>query len=416
MRILMTMNVPYTRFEGGANRSNRHLLEGLAARGHRVAVVTPALAAPSSITHDQWRADLARRGVAVAADGAADRLVLNGVEVTAVREQRDMRAELRRVATDFQPDWILVASEDPSQTLLAAALDLAPQRVAYMALTPQLYPFGPEALYPGAERAELVRRCALVLCLCDIVASYIETHLGRPAAVYQPPHFGSGPFPVHDAFDGGAALLMNAGTVKGLPIVAGLARALPHRRFAAIPGYTTTPADRELLASLPNMELWGNEPDLDAIFARTAVLLMPSLWMESFGMAVVDAMLRGIPTLAADHGALPAAKLGTRYLLPVSPIVRYLDRLGPNMLPVPVVPEQDIAPWRSALEGLLSDRGLYADPPPCAPRRWPISTRCRSSRSSGCWPRRWPGRTVRPGRRKRFRRRRLPPPIPRRRR
>ena len=44
MKILMAMNVPYTRWHGGANRSNRALLEGLAARGHTVAVVTPQLA------------------------------------------------------------------------------------------------------------------------------------------------------------------------------------------------------------------------------------------------------------------------------------------------------------------------------------------------------------------------------------
>jgi hypothetical protein len=29
------------------------------------------------------------------------------------------------------------------------------------------------------------------------------------------------------------------------------------------------------------------------------------------------------------------------------------------MLPVPVVPEQDIAPWQHALSGLLSDRALH---------------------------------------------------------
>ena len=39
-------------------------------------------------------------------------------------------------------------------------------------------------------------------------------------------------------------------------------------------------------------------------------------------MVVVDAMLRGIPVLAADHGALPEAALGTARLLPVTPITR----------------------------------------------------------------------------------------------
>jgi len=51
MKILLTMNLPYTRVYGGANRSNRSLVEALAARRHSICVVVPALAATSSITH-----------------------------------------------------------------------------------------------------------------------------------------------------------------------------------------------------------------------------------------------------------------------------------------------------------------------------------------------------------------------------
>jgi len=102
-----------------------------------------------------------------------------------------------------------------------------------------------------------------------------------------------------------------------------------------------------------------NRKNLDDILHRTRVLLMPSLWVEGFGMAVVDAMLRGIPVLASNHGGLVEAKLGTDYLLPVNPIERFEDRLDENMLPVPIVPEQDIGPWRDALSGLLSDRALH---------------------------------------------------------
>ena len=76
-------------------------------------------------------------------------------------------------------------------------------------------------------------------------------------------------------------------------------------------------------------------------------------------MAVVDAMLRGIPVLASNYGGSVEAKLGTDYLLPVHPIERFEDYLDENMLPVPVVPEQDIGPWQSALSRLLSDRALH---------------------------------------------------------
>ncbi len=359
MKLLMTMNVPFTRSHGGANRSNRALLEGLAARGHTTAVVTPALASPSSITYETWRAELEAQGVTLYQGEHGVSFRQNQVDITAVPEPRHMRRAFLDVARRFAPDWLLVASEDPSQSLLAAALEACPDRVVYLALTPQLFPFGPESLYPGPERTEMVRRCALVCCLSRITADYIQTHADVTAHVYQPPHFGTGPFPQFHNFHDGAVLLMNACAVKGLPIFLNLAQALPHIAFAALPGYATTTEDRRMLQAYPNISLWQNAADLDRILSRTRALLMPTLWMESFGLAVVDAMLRGIPVLASDHGALPEAKLGTEFLLPVRPITQYRDELGDNFLPLPVVPPQDVGPWQDALSKLLGDESVY---------------------------------------------------------
>jgi hypothetical protein len=70
-------------------------------------------------------------------------------------------------------------------------------------------------------------------------------------------------------------------------------------------------------------------------------------------------MLRGIPVLASNYGGLMEAKLGTDYLLPVRPVENFEERLDMNMLPVPTVPAQDIAPWSDALGELLSSRDLY---------------------------------------------------------
>ena len=358
MRILVTFNVPYTRFHGGANRSNKALAEALAARGHDVFALSPALPTPSSISHEQWRDELVSQGLVIASGERADTFDLAAVHVTAVREARDVRACLVAKIREIAPDWVLVSSEDPSQTLLAAALGAAPERVAYMALTPQLFPFGPESLYPGAERADLVRRAELVFCLSTAAADYLREHAGVEARIYAPPHFGPGPFARVRNFDG-AVLLMNACDVKGLPIFLDMARSAPHRRFAALPGYGTTPANRAAIDSLANVELWENARDLDEIFARTSVLAVPSLWMESFGLAVVDAMLRGIPVLAADHGALPEAKLGTEFLLAVRPIAGFRDDLDENYLLAPIVLEQDAAPWSAALSELLGERSTY---------------------------------------------------------
>ena len=358
MKLLLTMNLPYTRVSGGTNRSNRCLAEHLAER-HTVRVVVPALAVPSPINHEQFVAELAAEGISVRSDGAVDIFTLNGVEVHCVVKAESLRAYLVEQIREFEPDWVLVSSEDPSQSLLDAALRSHPRRVVYLAHTPQMFPFGPASLYPGKTRTELVGQAAGIVTISNFVARYIKEWTGFDSFVNHPPHFGSPPFSNFGNFDSGYVLLMNGSAVKGISIFLELARMMPEVEFAALPGYGTTPADRAALAAMSNVTLLENRRNLEDILCQTRVLLMPTLWIEGFGMAVVDAMLRGIPVLASNYGGLVEAKLGTDYLLPVRPIEHFEDQLDANLLPVPIVPAQDVGPWQLVLSGLLSNREIY---------------------------------------------------------
>ncbi|HEX5603285.1 MAG TPA: glycosyltransferase, partial [Pyrinomonadaceae bacterium] len=359
MKLLLTMNLPYTRAHGGANRSNRGLCEGLVRSGHQVRVIVPALATPTAITVDQIRAELQADGVTIDSRSGVDVFTLAGVEVYAVTDQSRLRATLVEQLREFGPDWALVSSEDPSQSLLDAAHKFAPGRVVYLAHSPPLYPFGPDSLYPGEARTELVRQAAGAVTISKWAADYVKRSSGIDAVPIHFPHYGMAPWPNLAGFDNKYVLLINASTVKGLPIFLRLADALPQVQFAALRGYATTEADIAAMAARPNVTLLPNVKDLDDVFRQTRILLMPSLWLESFGMATVDAMLRGVPVLAAAFGGLLEAKLGTDYLLPVRPIERFEEALGDNMLPVPIVPEQNIEPWLSSLTALLTDRALY---------------------------------------------------------
>ena len=55
-------------------------------------------------------------------------------------------------------------------------------------------------------------------------------------------------------------------------------------------------------ALLGNIEWQGPSRDMRAVFARSRVLLMPSVWEESFGRTALEAQLNGLPVLASDRG------------------------------------------------------------------------------------------------------------------
>jgi glycosyltransferase involved in cell wall biosynthesis len=84
------------------------------------------------------------------------------------------------------------------------------------------------------------------------------------------------------------------------------------------------------------------------------VLLVPSLWLEAWGMVVVEAQVRGIPVVSSDSGALPEAKLGIPSIVAVNSLTGKHDQEGKY-----VIPSQDIEPWAQALEKLLKDKDEY---------------------------------------------------------
>ena len=362
MKILLTMNLPYAPAVGGANKCNRVLAEGLARQGHEVRVVVPALGVPSRVTREEMLAGLEAQGIAVERGSGVDVFRVNGAEVSAVAEPSRLRGELMDRLQDFQPDWALVSSEDPSQNLLDAALKADAAPIAYLAHTPAFLPFGPQAFYPSERRGRMLAQAAGIVTVSRYVADYIARWGGLDAEVYSFPLYGTEPFPDYGSAPGGEGFvtMINPCAIKGIAIFLALARSSPEIPFAAVPTWGTTPEDKAALAALPNVTLLEPQEDIDRIFARTRILLMPSLWQEAFGVTAVEAMLRGIPVLASDVGGLPEAKLGTDLVLPIRPIERYTDELDGNEVTVPEVPEQDLGPWQEALSRLLTDPDFYA--------------------------------------------------------
>ncbi|GJF31417.1 hypothetical protein KNE206_41170 [Kitasatospora sp. NE20-6] len=363
MRILLAQNLIHLPSHGGANRSNRLLLERLAARGHTCTVVGPltgALATVPGGAEDAVRA-LTDRGATVLSDGP-DAVVYThrGVTVHAVRAPSLLPGRVRSVAAGLHPDRTLVPGDDPGHVMLSAALAATPDRVVYLVHTIQQLPFGPGAFHPSEAGTRMVRRAAAVMAVSRAAREYVRRHAGLDARVIHPQVYGDGPFPALGRFGGGAVTMVNPCAYKGISILLGLADALPSVPFLAVPTWGADRAEREQLERRPNITVAPPVDDIDEVLRRTGVLLMPSLWDETFGYTCVEAMLRGIPVLASAVGGLTEAKLGVPGSLPVRPVTSYLPGAG-SARPLPVVPPQDLGPWREALTALLTDRGHYED-------------------------------------------------------
>jgi glycosyltransferase involved in cell wall biosynthesis len=247
--------------------------------------------------------------------------------------------------------------------MLGAASAAAPGRVVYLAHTLQQLPFGPRAFYPSATGTRLVKAAAGVLAVSRAARDYLWRWGEVDSALIRPQIYGSAPFPRYGTADDGAVTMVNPCAYKGLPIFLALADARPGVRFHAVPTWGATRADLTALRARPNITIVEPADDIGEILSGTRVLVMPSLWDETFGYTSVEAMLRGVPVLAADVGGLSEAKLGVPYLLPVRPITRYRahSAAGAPARPAPVVPGQDPAPWLAALDLLMTEPSHYTE-------------------------------------------------------
>jgi surfactin synthase thioesterase subunit/glycosyltransferase involved in cell wall biosynthesis len=358
MRILLAQNSLYYPAHGGGDKSNRLLMEALAALGHdcRVLARIPVF---GEAEHDRYVEELVTRGVTPELHSRVVAFRRAGVDIQVVtrgflKEAFSAQAALAR------PDVILASTDDTAQVLLREALN-EPARVVYLARATLALPFGPDCAFPSQEKTERIRRCDAVVGVSQYVADYIKrcAHIDAvhvPISLMEPEEW-----PELGRFDNEFVTMVNPSAVKGIAIFLALADAFPSVRFAAVPMWGTTADDRQAFAARPNVTLLEPVDDINLLLTRTRVLLVPSLWAEARSRIIVEAMLRGVPVMAADSGGIPEAKLGVPYLLPVRTIEQYESRVDEQMVPVARVPEQNIGPWREALTRLLEDRALWTE-------------------------------------------------------
>lgn len=360
MRILLAQNSLYYPAHGGGDKSNRLLLEALAARGHACRVVA-RISTFGEAPQSSYLEELSARGIASPTIKDGFVMFERGAVSVHVVTNANLRAHFAAQIRAFSPDVILASTDDPAQLLLEVALRAERARVVYLVRATLAVPFGPDCAFPSDAKRERIRAADAVVGVSQYVADYVREWGGIPAVHVPISLLEEQEAPLAWPDPEGYIVMVNPCAVKGIAIFLALADAFPQVPFAAVPTWGTNPEDRAALSARPNIRLLDPVDRIDDLLVRTRVLLVPSLWAEARSRIILEAMLRGVPVMAANVGGIPEAMMGVPYLLPVTPIARYQTRLDSQMVPVADVPPQDVAPWRQALSRLLDDRSHYED-------------------------------------------------------
>ena len=125
-----------------------------------------------------------------------------------------------------------------------------------------------------------------------------ENHYPNPGIVCHP-HVDSKRYKTKR---GNRITLINLFERKGGKFFAELARLMPEYNFLGVEG-SYGPQEK---IEEPNVTILKNTPDAKDIYAKTRILLMPSIY-ESYGRTGIEAMVSGIPVIASPTPGLREA-------------------------------------------------------------------------------------------------------------
>lgn len=355
--ILILNYASYLEPLGGGSKADRYIAESIAAAGRPCKVVVPA-------SHCEFDATYAGEN-----SYTVETQLLNGVSLDIVFESR--QSHYRRSTglvihavkqiKALRPRSILICGSDRGYQLLKiAATHSNESNVIYIPRTTLDLPFGPNALVQDAYATNCLHASDAILCPSQYLVDYIaKWGNGLQASKFDVPVYGQPPFHNFGDNPGEHITLINPSKIKGISIFLELAKLHPDWNFAAVPTWATTSADLLSMSRQPNIRILKPSRCIADIFNQTKVLIVPSLWDESFGMIVVEAMLHGIPVLASNVGGLPEAKLGTDFLLPVNPISSFSTLDPVTRAPHAEVGLQPIHEWSVPLQMLMADAEAY---------------------------------------------------------
>lgn len=278
MRVLFVSSYPHLPdITGGLQTTTHDLCLAIAAMGAQAAVLCGQPPA--------------------AADPHAD-VPLSGDESPGYRVWRspDPRRALPQVVALWEPDAIVVQNGTTLAPLVLASLATGRPTAVYL--------HNVETSQLGGHL--VADPSLLYLANSDFTAQRWQALYGLDCAVVPPI---VSPQDYLAPRNGDKVLFVNPTPIKGVERLFELAAACPELPFLVMESWPLDPHWRAhcqaRAAALGNIEWRGPSADMRGVFGQSRVLLMPSVWEESFGRTVVEAQLNGLPVLASRRGALP---------------------------------------------------------------------------------------------------------------
>jgi len=302
MRILFGSGEPYLpSVRGGAECSVDELVRALGGDGHACEVVVGIRRGAPRRWHRVRRLLSANRSI-------ARRDLRNGYP-TQRAVPRAVVAALRERLAVFRPDlvvgWNRVSEELAREAARASIPSLVWVHDATLTWS------------HGRLPPEPTTRIAAV---SEFLARRVRERLGRSVAVLRPfiqledyrcearrPEF---------------VTFVNPREAKGVEIALAIAERLPARRFLFVGSQGLLARERTALAARVarqrNIRVERHVSDMRTVYARTALLLVPSLCEDAAPRVILEAHVNGIPVVASQVGGIPEVSGGAAVLLPAS--------------------------------------------------------------------------------------------------
>jgi len=131
---------------------------------------------------------------------------------------------------------------------------------------------------------------------------------------------------------------INPVVVKGVETFLEIAMRRPSCEFLCVEGWSAPSIILDFMRKVPNIRYLPHQEDMAEIYARSRLLLVPSIWEEAFGRVVVEAQAASVPVIASNRGGIGEA-LGEGGIL--------------------IDDHRNVVEWLRAIDRLQTDHQLY---------------------------------------------------------